>query len=209
MIFFILAVLVLLPLLHIYLWRRLIRDTMPPGTARRFATIVLLALVAVMLAALMLGTRTDPNVARWYAWPGYLWLALFYYLLLALLALELPRLALHRWVRRPAVDAGEDASAVVHSRRVFLARGTALVAGVTATGLVGYGASVALGPPNVVRVPIQLRRLDPRAAGCRIALITDLHLGPILGRSFTQRIVDVINAERVDAVAIAHRRQRR
>ncbi|MGH3519301.1 MAG: metallophosphoesterase, partial [Haloechinothrix sp.] len=69
-------------------------------------------------------------------------------------------------------------------------------------GLVGYGTSVAMGPPSITRMPITLRRFDPAAAGFRIALISDIHLGPIIGRSFTQRIVDMVNAERVDAVAI-------
>lgn len=218
MVFFILAVLVLLPLLHIYLWKRLVRDTMPPGPARRIATGLFIALVVVMLAALTLGTRVHPDLARWFAWPGYLWLALFFYLLLALLVLELPRLALRRWAlsAQPSTAAPPDAgwtpavaaapgaaTAPEHNRRVFLARGSALVAGVAATGLVGYGMSVALGPPTITRVPIGLRRLDARASGCRLALISDLHLGPISGRSFTQRIVDLINAERVDVVAIA------
>lgn len=198
MIFFVIVVLLLLPLLHVYLWRRLVRDTLPRGRARRIATAVLVGLVVVMLAALTLGTRTHPDIARWYAWPGYLWLAMFFYLFIALLVLELPRLVLRRWARAQDTEAPAGVS-----RRVALARGSAAVSGLTAAGLVGYGTTVALGPPRLTRVPITLRRLDTRAAGCRIALISDLHLGPILGRTFTQRIVDMINAERVDIVAIA------
>ncbi|MGH3519764.1 MAG: metallophosphoesterase, partial [Haloechinothrix sp.] len=108
---FVIAVLILLPLLHIYLWQRLIRDTMPPGRTRRICTGVFIALVVVMLAALTMGTRVDPDIARWFAWPGYLWLAMFFYLLLALLALELPRLALRGWARArpPRTSAPPDA----------------------------------------------------------------------------------------------------
>jgi hypothetical protein len=88
-------------LLHVYLWKRLVSDTTSTGgLTRRVLTGVLVALVLVMVSALALGTRTDPAVARWFAWPGYLWLALCWYLLLILLVLELPRLALRRWVRR-------------------------------------------------------------------------------------------------------------
>jgi len=212
--FFVIGVLVLLAALHVYLWRRLIRDTMPRGVGRRVATLTLGALVVVMVAALALGGQIDPDIGRWLAWPGYLWLALFFYLLLALLVLELPRLALRRWMRAggttsaapsaaPVAAAPGAAAAPVVDRRRVLARTTAGIAAVTAAGLVGYGTTVALGPPSVTRVPIALRRLDPRAAGCRIALISDIHLGPILGRSFTQRIVDIINAEGVDLVGIA------
>ncbi|MGH3951415.1 MAG: metallophosphoesterase [Pseudonocardiaceae bacterium] len=218
MIFFVVAVLVVLPLLHLYLWKRLIRDTLPPGRPRRVATGALIALVVVMLAALMFSRGVHPDIAQWFAWPGYLWLAMFFYLLLALLALELPRPALRRWTRaeQPRTSAPPDATepravaaapgaatAPTHSRRTIIARGSAIVAGIAATGLVGYGVSVAMGPPTITRVSVTLRRFDPRAAGFRIALISDIHLGPIVDRSFTQRIVDMINAERVDAVAIA------
>lgn len=218
MLYFVLAVLVVLPLLHLYLWKRLIKDTMPPGKLRRAATALFVAMIVVMLAALMFAARIDPSVGRWLAWPGYLWLALFFYLLLALAALEIPRLLLRRWVRggQPSTAPPPDAplagsvaaapgaaTAPAPSRRTVLARGSAILAGVTAAGLVGYGNSVAMGPPTTTRIPIPLRRLDPLAAGFRIALVSDIHLGPILGRSFTQRIVDMINDERVDAVAIA------
>ncbi|EHR53365.1 putative phosphohydrolase [Saccharomonospora marina XMU15] len=198
-----------LAVVHLYLWKRLVLDTTRAGTpARRVATAVLATLALLMVAALALGTRVDPDIARWFTWPGYLWLAIFFYLVLTLLVLELPRLALVPWTRKlPAsADSGPasvDADPASVSRRVALARGAAAVAGLTAASLVGYGTTVALGPPTITRVPITLRRLDPRAAGCRIALISDLHLGPILGRSFTERIVDLVNAERPDVVALA------
>jgi predicted MPP superfamily phosphohydrolase len=195
-------------LLHLYLWKRLVRDTTLPGRARRTGTLALAALVLLLVATLSLGTSMDPDIAQWFAWPGYLWLAVFFYLMLILLALEIPRLALRGWIRRGTGGgtAPETGNSSTNSRgvnrRMALARGSAAVAGVAAVGMVGYGVSVAMGPPTVTRFPIALRRLDPRASGFRMALISDIHLGPILGRSFTQRIVDIINDERPDAVAI-------
>lgn len=88
------------------------------------------------------------------------------------------------------------------SRRLFVARSIALVAGVAATATVGYGTSVGLGPPRLKRVTVPLAKLDPRAHGFRIAVVSDIHLGPILGRSHTQRIVDTINRTKPDLVAI-------
>ncbi|RBM13088.1 hypothetical protein DI005_32215 [Prauserella sp. PE36] len=201
---FILVASALLAVVHVYLWKRLVADATRRGTrARRIGTAALVVLMLLMVAALTLGTSIDPAIAQWFAWPGYLWLATFFYLLLALLVLEIPRLFLRRWVRGEPEPASEDAEQRGVSRRVVLARGSAAVAGVVATGFVGYGVTVATGAPTVTRVPISLRRLDPRAAGCRIALISDVHLGPIVGRSFTERIVELINAERPDVVAIA------
>ncbi|MBK1784917.1 metallophosphoesterase [Prauserella cavernicola] len=197
---FILLVVSFLVLAHLYMWKRLVADTTARGsTARRTGTAALVVLMLLTVAALALGTGVDPAIAQWFAWPGYLWLAAFFYLAITLLVLELPRLFLRRWAAKEPAD--DEPSGV--SRRTVLARGSAAVAGVVATGFVGYGVSVAMGSPTVTRVPMALRRLDPRAEGCRIALISDVHLGPIIGRSHTERIVELINAERPDLVAIA------
>ena len=203
MLFFV-ALSAIVLLVHGYLWRRLVRDTTRKGAARRAGTAVLVALALLLVAALALGTRIDPSIAQWFAWPGYLWLAVFFYLLLILLVLEIPRFALRGWLRRGerAESGDSSANSTELSRRDLLSRGSAVLAGVVSVGVVGYGTTVALGPPSITRFPITLRRLDPRASGFRMALISDIHLGPILGRSFTQRIVDLVNSERPDAVAI-------
>ncbi|MBB3050014.1 hypothetical protein FHS23_001009 [Prauserella isguenensis] len=185
--------------LHLYPWKRIVLDNTTRGTrGRRIGNAAFLTLLLVMITALATGTSVDPEVAQWFAWPGYLWLAVFFYLTLALLVLEIPRLALRPWTRR---DAGRPRDGL--SRRTLLTRGSAVAAGAVAVGVTGYGVSVALGPPTVTHVPLRVRRLDPRIGGFRIALISDVHLGPILGRDHTRRIVDLVNAEQPDLVAIA------
>jgi uncharacterized protein len=87
-------------------------------------------------------------------------------------------------------------------RRLLLARGLALAAGVTAVGTVGYGVTQALGPPRIDRVAVPLARLPRRLDGMRIALVSDIHLGPLLGRSHTERIVRMINEVDADIVAV-------
>ena len=48
---------------------------------------------------------------HWLAWPGYLWLALMFYLLVTLVVLELPRVrALRGWHRGGACATGVDAA---------------------------------------------------------------------------------------------------
>ncbi|MET8825874.1 metallophosphoesterase [Streptomyces sp. NPDC004610] len=87
-------------------------------------------------------------------------------------------------------------------RRLFLGRTVGAVVGTTALATTGYGIRTALGDPVILRVPVQLPRLDPRVSGLRIATISDLHLGPILGRSHTERVVRLINRLEPDLVAI-------
>ncbi|GGM78993.1 membrane protein [Longimycelium tulufanense] len=221
--------------IHWYLWKRLIRDTMAPGRWRRVGTGALVVLWVLLIAAAALTRRLPPDVGRFVAWPGYLWLAVVFYLLLILVVLELPRWLLLRRIRsrsmasepaavpvpvstggpgtiggfepteperpvaepeKPGPDAGEA------SRRLFLARSTAAVAGLAAAGIVGFGMRSALGTPRVERVTVPLRRLDPGAAGMRIAVVSDLHLSPLLGRAHTERVVRVINDLEPDLVAV-------
>src|SRR5438093_1344357 len=79
------------------------------------------------------------------------------------------------------------------TRPGFLARASAAVAGVAAGGVVGGGMVSALGAPEVNRLSVPLRRLGPGLAGFRIAVVADIHLGPLLGRGHTERIVRMIN----------------
>jgi predicted MPP superfamily phosphohydrolase len=131
-----------------------------------------------------------------------------FYLVVTLLVMELPQRAVDRWLRRRARSTPPDATPEVGplvadvDRRLFLARSAAIVAGLTAVTATGYGMTRALGAPVVQRVPIALRRLGRPLDGYRIALISDIHLGPILGRAHTERLVRVINALEADLVAI-------
>jgi predicted MPP superfamily phosphohydrolase len=210
-------------LIHLYLWKRLVRDTSRPGRWRRVGGIVALALAALVPATL---AGTDAGL-YWLAWPGYLWLALMFYLLIVVLLLEVPmlgaRLALLRHSRRPgaAADRAPERALVGAAgsvepppttpeaspghdpgRRLLLARGGAIFAGLTAAGITGYGVRTALGPPRLDRVRITLAKLPRGMDGLRIATVSDIHLGPLAGRAHTERIVAAINRMDADLVAV-------
>ncbi len=214
---FIVVLCTILGLMHLYLWKRLVKDTTAPGRTRRVLTVLLIAL-AVLLAATLIGPRAlGLRESAWLAWPGYFWFGLLAYLFLTLLVLEPVRLLLWRWVRRtrPAPEeaaAPEEPSTDPESstdpepsginRRLFLARTSAVAAGVASVGLVGVGAANALGPPDLLRVPVRLGRLDPAFNGFRIAVVSDIHLGPLAGRRHTERIVRMINESEPDLIAV-------
>ncbi|MCM2421180.1 MULTISPECIES: metallophosphoesterase [unclassified Streptomyces] len=100
----------------------------------------------------------------------------------------------------PVPAATEDPAAA--TRRQFVARTVAVAAGAAAAGTVGYGMYGVLRGPRLKNVTVPLAKLPARADGYRIAVVSDIHLGPILGRAHTQRIVDTINGARPDLVAI-------
>src|SRR4051794_25016210 len=96
---------VLFALLHLYLWKRLVKDTTAPGMARRVLTWVFVFLALLLVATLVLPRVIGPSASSWFAWPGYIWFALVIYLFLTLAVLELPRLALRGWIRRKPLSA--------------------------------------------------------------------------------------------------------
>ncbi|GAA4243996.1 metallophosphoesterase [Dactylosporangium darangshiense] len=304
MIFALLAVvLVIIGAIHWYLWKRLVRDTTRTRRARRIGTAVAVVLALIIPATLAL-SRTLPHSRQpLVAWPGFLWLAIMFYLLVTLLILELPRLALRLWLRRREVrsgsgsdsgpvsgsdggpgsgsgsdaDSGSDVSSGSGSdigsrvgsdissddgnvgniprgagdisgsskasgqgsskasgegsgeasddqsafaaaapprtvdetderfdagRRLLLGRSLAVTAGVLSASAVGIGVYQAMSAPNLKRVPIRLAKLPASMDGFRIALVSDIHLGPLLGRSHTERIVRMINGVGADLVAV-------
>ncbi|MFF3453078.1 metallophosphoesterase [Streptomyces sp. NPDC002730] len=101
-----------------------------------------------------------------------------------------------------AVSADPPAGRSAPSRRMFVSRVVGGGAAAVALGTVGYGTYGVLRGPRVKRVTVPLVRLPRAAHGFRIAVVSDIHLGPILGRAHTRRIVDTINATSPDLVAV-------
>ncbi|MFG1688272.1 metallophosphoesterase [Nonomuraea sp. NPDC049269] len=207
---------------HLYLWQRMVRSTTRPGRLRKGLSWGLVGLILLVVATFA-GSRL--GVFQWLAWPGYLWIAVMFYLVVFLVLLEIPRLvAWFALVRgRAAVSSPAEAVLVpagpvsvdvappleappagidAMSRRLFLGRATAAVAGVSALGTVGYGMSVALGDPVIEPVKVTLPGLDSRLSGLRFAVVSDIHLGPLTGKGHTERIVRMVNGLRADVVAI-------
>lgn len=202
---------------HWYVWRRLVRDTTRAwGPARVTGTAVLTAGPLLMIAALAAERGGAPFwLQRALGWPGFLWMALAIYLLLAVLAGEVLRPLLRRFVERrgrpeaavaptksPAPEEPQSTSLAVPSRRLFVSRVVGGAAAAAAVGTVGYGTYGVLLGPSVKRITVPLAKLPRSAHGFRIAVVSDIHLGPVLGRGFAQRVVDTINSTQPDLIAV-------
>ncbi|MGW4947755.1 metallophosphoesterase [Actinoplanes sp. NPDC004185] len=307
MLAFVALIIVVIGLIHFYLWKRLVRDPFRAGRVRRFGGFVAVAL-AVLVPATLIGVRA--GYVEWLAWPGYLWIALMFYLLVTLAVLEIPRLAINLWIRatskstdpakvhpgaeatattaaarpvHPPANAGAEHNTIgagtagpppatagpVHTpartgaehtpaatgsehsparagvessavaagaaplapaagfatgadpedarkpeptpdpsssqgidRRLLLARGAAIFAGLTAAGITGYGVKTALGPPQLDRVQLPMAKLPRAMDGTRLAVVSDIHLGPLTGANHAARIVDLINSVNADIVCV-------
>ncbi|MDH6452390.1 MULTISPECIES: metallophosphoesterase [unclassified Streptomyces] len=239
-----------------YLWRRLFRDTTSgPGRTRRVGAVLIGGGWLLAIGALVAERTGAPFwLQRVLAWPGFLWLALSIYLLLAVVAGEVVRPLLRRFLERrdgrgqqaaaavpqpervPAGAPAEQHEAVsaprkpggpmseepgrggpvseepgepgpaallaAPSRRLFVSRVVAGAAAAAAVGTVGYGTYGVLRGPGVKRVTVPLAKLPRAAHGYRIAVVSDIHLSPVLGRGFAQKVVDTINSTQPDLIAV-------
>ncbi|MBO1334870.1 metallophosphoesterase [Streptomyces sp. VRA16 Mangrove soil] len=214
------AVLAVLAGFHRYAWRRLVRDTTAgPGWPRRLGTAVFVAGPVLMIGALVAERAGAPFLLqRMLGWPGFLWMAFALYLLLALLVGEVVRPLLRRLLDRraasqpaPLPEPGnpenpESAAAptppAAPTRRLVLARTVGAAATVAAAGIVAGGTYGVLRGPAVKRVTVPLAKLPRSAHGFRITVVSDVHLGPVLGRGFAERVVDLVNSTQPDLIAV-------
>lgn len=217
---FVAVILLVIGLIHLYLWKRLVHDTLRPGTARRIGTAIIVAL-GVLVPVTLIGVRN--GYVQWLSWPGYLWVALMFYLLVTLAALEIPRLLATRLWARPKEPEPEQGPGTqpepkperapgtqpepapetpAIERRLVLARGAAIFAGLTAAGITGYGVRTATGPPRIDRFTMPMRKLPRAMDGTRIAVVSDIHIGPLTGVDHARRITRVINSVNADLVCV-------
>ena len=183
--------------LHCYIWARLIRDTGLQNPWRRRLT-VLLTLLGLMIPLGLFFSRFAPRpVASPVMAVVYTWLGMAFFLTVLLALTDLVKLLA---VTIPGMAQGRPPDP---DRRRFLALlsgGLVLLGdvGVSAVGLFGATA----GALQVKKVRVTLRKLPAALEGYRIVQISDVHVGPTLGRDFVEEMVRKVNALEPDLIAI-------
>lgn len=184
----------ILGLLTFWFHRRLVRATGVPGRWANVATGTLIALAVATLIGVQTGGLLDPAWARPIAFVGMTWVGVAFYLILGLVVTGIACLVV-RVVRR--IQHHPTHPEAPSRRRVLQATtgGFTLVAlGAVGTGLVSAAR------PEVTHTRIPLQRLPAGFDGVRVALVTDLHVGPTRGGPFTRRVADLVTAERPDLI---------
>jgi predicted MPP superfamily phosphohydrolase len=179
-------------LVHRYVWARLVRAALWPGPWGTLLTVAFFVLAA-MIPVAFLAMRWLPRAVHVpLSWIAYSWMGLLLYLfLLTVLS-----------------DAGRGVAALVGAlpsgpeRRLFLSRMIAI--GVAAgSALIGLGGAVNVARGfDVRRVRVPLAKLPSRASGYSIVQITDVHVGPTIGRAFVEGVVRETNALQPDMIVI-------
>ncbi|OZF43139.1 metallophosphoesterase [Rhodococcus sp. 14-1411-2a] len=173
-------------------WRFLSLTRMPTRPKRAVdAALALLWLGAVI--GFGSGVEFDPSWARGPAFVGLSWLAVVLYLFLGTILVAVVCTV----VRVVFAARKRDSSAV----RLRVSRiGSAAVALVSVVA-VGYGL-VEAATPRATNTDVVLDRLPAEFDGVRVALVSDLHVGPSRGADFVQKVVDSINAQNPDVVLL-------
>jgi uncharacterized protein len=102
----------------------------------------------------------------------------------------------------PAAVSGESVWGPTETRRVFVARSVASGALLAAGGIGALGMRAALWDITTPETHVALPRLPRALDGFSIALLTDIHIGPLLDGRFLRHLVEQTNALKPDLIAI-------
>ena len=198
---FFIPVLVLLAAGHVFLYRRLVRDVTGRRGLHRAAQVLFTVGFLGAVGTRALGAVLPSETARRVGIVFLVWMGVILYLLMFTLAVELARKALEWRARRraPATPPPEPPSP---ERRVLLARGLAVGAGLAGAAVSSHGAWRAFHPPDVRDIPVRLPGLPKALEGFTLVQLTDIHIGGVLQRRFVDELVARTNALKPDLIAI-------
>jgi hypothetical protein len=184
-------------LLHRYVWARLVRASELPARWARAGKYAAIALAVLVPASMFLARALPRPLASPVAYVGYGWLGVLFYLFAVLVLTDLARLVAAA-IPRPAVQPPE----VRTERRALMGRGIALFASAASVGLGVWGAVDVARGAAVRSVRVALGRLPKKLDGFVVVQLTDVHVGPTIGRAFIEEIVRKTNELSPDVVAI-------
>jgi len=186
---------------HVYLYRRLFRDTAKHPHWRRAGVVLMGLLATIMTAGWFVPLLLPRGAASVVSQLNWFWMGVAVYLLLAVLSLGGVR-TLTGWLKRRREAEAPVPPVVDEERRQFLARTTAGVALAATGGMASYGVWRAYHPPVVNEVAVKLPGLPKALDGFSIIQLSDVHVGPLIQRRFMDAVVAQCNALKGDLVCI-------
>ena len=185
----------ILSAVHYYLWARLVRDVGWSAPYHDALTLALIVLAALLPAGFVLMRLLPRGLLSPLMWALYTWMGLMFFLFVLLIPADIVRGVawLIDWISGAPVDP---------ARRLLLARIFGGAVGLGGLGMAGYALYSAARQVAVKPVQIALRGLPDAFAGFRIVQLSDIHVGPTIGRRFIEDLVARTNALQPDLVAI-------
>jgi predicted MPP superfamily phosphohydrolase len=181
---------------HYYVWTRLVREPgLPAAWFWGLTALVLLGWASIPLAFVVGRRARSQGGAGFWLRPGYIWLGTLFLLLVCVAGSDLLRLGFEIVERLRGLGPADAGASLERSRlQAGLAAGSAAL-----LLLVALSSARRLA---VKRVRVPLSRLPAALDGTTIVQLSDVHIGPTLGRAFLERVVEAVNALNPDLVAI-------
>lgn len=197
LLFLLVATLILLGL-HFYMYMRLVKDPMLPPFLRTMGTALLAIALMSMPTTMIIARYLSPNYSKWVTLGPYYWMAAFFLICVFLVAGDLLRLM---WAGLGRLEVLPESWRSVDSW-LWMKRGIAGLAVSIAGCLVVYGSVHQGRGPQVLHHTVVLRHAQPGLSGLRIVQLSDLHVGPTLGRKWLSDVVARVNEQKPDVVLI-------
>lgn len=182
-------------LIHFYLYSRLVRAPELGPTFQRVGAYVFIGLALLTPIGMLLSRTLGRPASTAIAWVVYSWMGVAILLFFCLVGSELFRAAIRGYFALSSAPPDPE-------RRAFVSRAIAGVVALGALALAGVGTASALGKVGVRNVKVRLARLPEGLSGFRVVQISDLHIGPTLGRAWLADVVAQVNALEPDIIAI-------
>jgi len=177
-------------------WLLILRLVLLPQVPSPLAEIAIGAAVA-MAACLFIRPFTErlfgERFAGRLAWPTFVWMGVSFFLLISLLASDVV-LSL---IAGGARVIGEPLAASTFSPGAQAAVVTAVALMLSMWGLI-----LALRPPRLKHLAVEIAGWPASLDGFRIVQLSDIHIGPLLDRRFARAIVARVNALGADLIAV-------
>lgn len=190
--FIVLVPVALLAGLGFWLYRR-VAHTPQLGRRGKIATVIGISVLFGVTLAAASTTRVigDPKAWRPVTWTGYTVMGLLFYVVLAVLLVQVVH-GVWRLVDRARHQSPDRAPRL----RRLTAAGLVLAVLTTSYGVVEAA------NPSLSEVSFASADVPAGFEGYRIALVTDLHIGPTRGKAYAQKVVDMVNAAKPDLVVL-------
>jgi predicted MPP superfamily phosphohydrolase len=189
--FFFLSMTAVLGGVHYYLWKRLVHSL----DLARHLFVGFSVLFWGAFVFLMLSFPVFRFIPLDYQTPimlvAFTWLGVMFLLLVLLVVRDIALFANRKLNPTPDPD-----------RRMFLKRASALAVGAGAGVLTAYSVNEAINSLHVKEVPVPSSRWPAALKGFKIVQVTDIHVGPTIGRAFMEEMVRRINALEADLVVV-------
>ena len=187
---FLTAFFLIYALLHLYLFLK-VKIALHLGLLPCLViALFMVAMIAAPVAVRLLENARSDLLARFMACTGYTWMGVLFLMICALLLTDLYRLTL--WMIQTILRADLSSLALSGKGYVYMAL-------IAASGIAVYGYFEAL-TIRTTKVVIKTSKALPQKNPVRIAQISDVHLGPIVGRERLCRIVEKVKEAEPDIV---------